>query len=130
MDLNGCIPKDKFDTAAIERARQIGFPALNPVVPDLLAWIQDANWPVAPRVGSLLSDAGPEILPFIRAVLNGDDAVWKRWTIELVLKDACAEVIVGLCEEIERLASHPTQAEHLEEVDVVARSILGARRPA
>ena len=70
------IPNDKFDLAAIERARALGFPALNPHIPALLEWLQDPNWPVYQATADLLAEAGPPLLPPIRAVMNSADTEW------------------------------------------------------
>lgn len=75
MDLKDCIPKGKFDLAAIDRAVEVGFPQINPILPDLLEWIKDGNWPVALPTASLLSGAGPEIVPFVKSILNADDGM-------------------------------------------------------
>ena len=124
MNVKDCIPKDKFDTAAIERAEQIGFPKLNPVLSDLLVWLQDGNWPVAPRTASLLSNAGVEILPHIKDILNSKDGIWKYWTINLVVRNLSSDVLSGLRSDLARLADHPTFDDQVEEVDVVARVLL------
>lgn len=124
MYIKSCIPKDKFDIAAIEMANQIGFPGLNPVLPDLLAWIQDANWPVAPHVASLLSNASNEILPHIKTILASQDGSWKYWTIELVLKNIDSDILAELRDDLVRLADHPTQNDQAEEADIAARAIL------
>jgi hypothetical protein len=36
MKYRASIPKEKFDLHALERASEVGFPALNEVLPDLL----------------------------------------------------------------------------------------------
>ncbi len=82
--------------AAIERADHVGFPKLNTVLSDLLVWIQDANWPVAPCTASLLSNAGVEILSYIKVILNSGDGVWKYWTIDLVGRNLSSDVLTGL----------------------------------
>ena len=124
MDINNCIPKDKFDTAAIERANQIGFPTLNSILSDLLEWVQDANWPVAAETAVLLSNAGLEILPHIKAILRSDDGTWKYWTIDLVVRNLDADVLLELCNDLVRLTENPTQDDQKEDVAAVARSIL------
>ena len=35
MNIRDCIPKDKVNTRAVARAAALGFPALNPILPDL-----------------------------------------------------------------------------------------------
>lgn len=37
------IPKDKLDTDAVARLVVEGYPAIHPLLPDLLAWMQDIN---------------------------------------------------------------------------------------
>ena len=124
MDINNCIPKDKFDTAAIEQACQMGFPALNPFLSDLLKWVQDVNWPVAADTAALLSNAGPEILPYIKAILRSEDGAGKFWTIDLVVRNSNPDVLLGLRSELVRLANSPTQNDQREDVSAIAQNIL------
>ena len=63
MTLTDCIPTDKFDHEAVERASALGYPGINPILPDLLIWLQDRNWPVAEDVARLLEWADVEIAP-------------------------------------------------------------------
>ena len=99
------IPTDKFDLAAIDHARSLGFPALNDHIPALLQWLQDPNWPVFANTAELLADAGPALLPHIRAVFAGDDSEW-TWAL---LSGLCPllpdEVLVRLSPDIDALAA-------------------------
>jgi len=88
---------DKFDTAAIDRATQIGFPSLNPILPELLEWV---------------------ILPHINAILISEDRLWKYWTIELVVSNLKYDIQIELHDELTRLANYPTYYDKSEEVDV------------
>ena len=125
--LKECIPSDDFDIAAIDRAKSVGFPALNPAIPDLLEWVQDANWPVAEETALLLSDAGPAIVPVIKKVLAALDGVWKYWILEIVIPKLDPGVVALLHEDIVRLATAPTVDDRTEEADVAARDILARR---
>lgn len=127
MDLQKCIPENKYDTIAIEQASLIGFPALNPILSDLLVWVQDANWPVAAGTASLLSKAGPEIVPHIKAVLVSEDSIWKYWAIELVVRNLRPDVFSSLRNDIARLADRPSRGDQSEKVDLVAQGILSVR---
>jgi len=127
MNLKNCIPKDKHDLGSIGRANRIGFPALNPIIPELLEWVADANWPVARGVGGLLSNAGLEIVPHVKTILKSEDWIWKLWTVELVLNDIRFDVLAELHEDIERLANYPTSEEQLEKVDIAARELIADR---
>jgi len=119
-----CVPKDKFDIAAVERARSVGFPALTEVLPRLLVWLQDCNWPVAEPVASLLPDAGIEILPHLREVLSSDDGAWKYSVLTLLVPDLDPQIIAGLTDDLARLATHPTAEDRAEGVDQAARDLL------
>jgi hypothetical protein len=41
--VNDLVPGTKYETEAAERAVQAGWPAVEPVVERLLAWVQDLN---------------------------------------------------------------------------------------
>jgi hypothetical protein len=129
MTLYDCVPGGKHDLGALERAATVGFPALNDVIPDLLRWLQDANWPVAQPTAALLANAGRDIVPHIRTILNGDDAIWKYWTLELLVTRMNLDLVRELKEEFEQLANHPGKSDQLEDVDRVARHILATHLP-
>lgn len=124
MDIDECVPSNKHDHDAVQRARAVGFPALDPVLPRLLTWLQDLNWPVAGSVSELLSGSGPEIVPHIRAVFLSDDAIWKYW----ILSDLCPRlppaILAELRPDIEILATSPTAADQREEVHEAAGELL------
>jgi hypothetical protein len=124
MDVQKCIPRNKHDLCAIERARALGFPELNEILPSLLVWLQDANWPIARPMASLLATAGQEIVPHIKGVFTGEDAVWKYWIIELLVPELTPTAISKLRTELERLADKPSQSDKSEGVNLVAQSVL------
>ena len=126
-DLANCIPSDKHDHAAVARAAALGFPGLNPILGDLLEWIQDANWPIAPDIAALLTGAGPEIVPHISAILRGTDGMWKYWTIELVVAQSSDEIFQAMRPDLGRLSDHPTPDDRDCEADLAARAALDTR---
>ncbi|MEM0947158.1 MAG: DUF5071 domain-containing protein [Pseudomonadota bacterium] len=124
MDLSHCIPTGKFDVAAVQRAAQIGLPGINPILGDLLEWLQDYNWPVASAIHDLLKDAGPEIVPHIEAILSSDDEIWKYWVLALVEdlpRQTLDELDVNL---FVRISENPTDTEREEEIDTSAAQVL------
>ncbi|MEQ1952043.1 DUF5071 domain-containing protein [Mesorhizobium yinganensis] len=128
MDLNECVPKTKHDHAAVQRACTVGFPALNPVLPKLLIWLQDTNWPVESSVAKLLSASGPEIVPHIRAVFVSDDSIWKHSILADLCPNLSPAILAELRSDIESLAKNPTAADRLEEVPDAAANLLATTR--
>ena len=127
MDLNDCIPRDKHDSDAVARAEEVGFPALNPILPELLEWLQDTNWPVATPMTQLLLKAGPEIGPHVVAVFRSDDDIWKYWILVVLARSWSDDLFDVVRPEIERIAISPTPSEDLEGVADEAREVLTLR---
>ncbi|WP_213546282.1 DUF5071 domain-containing protein [Vannielia litorea] len=126
MEPHPCLPTDKHDVEAVRRAAALSPVALEPLLPDLLEWLQDANWPVASPVADCLAGAGPALLPPLRRILRGDDGAWKYWLLELLPPRLPAPLFEALRPEIERLASAPTPEDRREEVHLAARGALAA----
>ncbi|MEL0438995.1 DUF5071 domain-containing protein [Phycobacter sp. K97] len=124
MSIQNCIPKDKYDVPATDRAGELGFPSLNEAIPDLLEWLQDANWPVAEPIASIMQYAGTEIVPHIRKILAGQDQEWKWAIIVLVVARSSPEVICDLQDELLRLAHSPSEGEKRAGVDGVAQEVV------
>jgi hypothetical protein len=124
MDLKACIPSNKHDSAAVERALQVGFPALEPVLLDLLIWLQDMNWPVAGPLCPLLAQAGPALLPHLRDILRSNDDVWKYWIISRLLTEVPLQVIEQLRPDLQRIVNAPTPGEELEDLPELASVAL------
>jgi Domain of unknown function (DUF5071) len=119
-----CIPSGKFDIAAVENAAALGYPAINPILPVLLEWVQDANWPVAQDLFPLLAKAGPEIARHINAVFDGDDEGWKYSILYFLVRDLKPEVAEILRPNVIRMAQNPTDRERHEEIDTGARKVI------
>lgn len=117
------LPRDKFDT---ENARALvtrGYPAVEPVLPALLEWVQDLNWPVAQVLQPFLADIGRPLAPHVRYVLESDDAIWKYWVLHCIVAES-TELAEELRPELTRLADAPSSTEDNEEVKEAASEIL------
>ena len=97
------IPKDKHDIEAVEQLKKAGAELVIPLLPKLLEWIQDMNWPVAEPMVELLLQYPNEITPLVEQVLRGDDDMWIYWCLvnivpklpfysKLVLADAVEQI--------------------------------------
>jgi len=127
MDLKQCIPADKFDTAAVAKAAAAGFPAINAILPDLLEWMMDPNWPVADDLYPLLAQAGPEIVPHIRHAFEDEDAGW-HWALLSFLVPHLSDPVWQLLKpDVVKLSTSPTKRQREEEADLAAREVLADR---
>ena len=117
------LPRDKHDTLAVDQLADLGYPIISPVLPDLVKWLQDANWPVAGPISDLLVKTGKPVLPLLLEVLKGNDAIWKYWCLELVVRRLPSDVVADLRPELERLAQYPSDSDRQEEVDASAKSL-------
>ena len=99
------IPRDKFDIEAVEHLKKLPSSEVVSLLPELMVWMQDMNWPVAQPVVELLLTFPNEITPLIDDVLAGDDDMWVYWClVELVPKLPFYSKLV-LAEAVEQIAS-------------------------
>ncbi len=122
-DLQNLIPRDKFDIKRARAAIEAGFPAVEPILPDLLWWIADMNWPVADELLPFFRSIGLPLAPHLRAIFATNDGEWKNWILTLILAED-GELTHALRSEIERIAFDPTRDEAAEEMPETARKIL------
>ncbi len=117
------LPKDKFDTASIEELKNLSPEEFDKLIPHLLEWLKDMNWPVAAPIAKLLSTKGKELTEPIRTILKSDDTIWKKWIISDLLCHTKPEIRISLKEEIFRITNNPTKEEIDEEVVEAARDV-------
>ncbi len=121
------MPKDKFDSEAVERLSRLEENLLEPLIPQLLEWIQDMNWPVAQLVCDLLAAHRKITEPHLPALLKAEqtDEIWKYNIIKYLLPlwNGCPNDD-RITSEIVRIAEHPTESEKQELVDEAAKAYL------
>jgi len=118
------LPSDKSDTDAVRQLQSASRATVAPLVPSLLQWMQDMNWPVARPIAELLRDYPDELVAPVRAVLRGNDDVWKYWVICELLVDGPRQLREAVSEDVLRIVNKPTTGEVAEEVDLTARDVI------
>jgi hypothetical protein len=116
-------PADKHDVIKVEVLAAAGYPAVEPVLPALLEWVQDVNWPVAIALVPFLATIGAPLAPHCRRIFATDDDIWKYNVIEQIVAPS-PELRSILKSELEKFALHPTPGEKREGVDVAAHEAL------
>lgn len=85
---------------------------MRPLVPGMLEWLQDQNWPPFKGCMSQLLRFPEVAIDPIREVLRrGDDAWWENNLLRYVLLDMPRQTRARARGEVERIAQRPTQAE-------------------
>lgn len=115
----------KCDEANATKLIERGYPAVAPVLPYMIEWLQDCNWPVAKPVFGFLASIGAPVLPEIRRVFATHDDVWKYWCIEL-LKAMPLAVAEQMRSDLAAIVNEPTPGEISEEVVEGANELLAA----
>ena len=128
-DIYDLIPKDKFDSSNIERLKHLTDNEIEPILPSLLEWIQDCNWPVAGDILPVLALHQSALVPLIHRILspNEKDNMWKYWIITCLVPLFSDKSINGIFSDIQRIAKSPTQGELREEVHEAAVTFLQNR---
>ena len=117
------LPSDKHDVECVERLLKIGYPGLAPVLPALLEWVKDLNWPVAKPLNEFFVGVGLPLEAYIRVVLRTDDNCWKR-SVLLGIVSHSSKLACALKQELARIAAAPTSGEQDEEIDLLCVEIL------
>ncbi|ANT51187.1 DUF5071 domain-containing protein [Mesorhizobium amorphae] len=128
QNLADLVPVDKLDTDKASALTALGYPAIEPILPQLLEWLQDINWPVAQVLQPLLAGIGPPLAPHLRQILRGNDDIWIYWILVSVV--AYSPALAGcLTDELEHLAANGSAKEGVRNA---ARDILNGnyREPA
>jgi hypothetical protein len=127
--LSALMPKSKMDTGAAEAIVALGYPAVEPVLPDMLTWLQDRlNWPVARVFQPFLVRIGPHLAPHIRAILATNDEFWKYSILADVIAHS-ATLAAAMRADLQRIATAPTAGEIAEGLPLEAQEILDTLLP-
>ena len=120
--------KDKFDVAAVEYLKQASAVEVLPLLPQMLEWVQDLNWPVAKPMVEVLLQYPSEITPYVETVLLGSDDEWiYNCLVAIVPKLPFFSKLV-LANAVERLATMAVTA-HNEHVVEAAKAALQSIEP-
>lgn len=111
------IPKNKSDFSTIEELNKLSPDDITPLLPKLLEWIQDINWPIAQEMIKILTKHQVLMVPILKNILVPEqtDDVWKYWIISALLPNFSNETLSLLLDELKRIATNPTEGEKIEE---------------
>ncbi|WP_020428299.1 DUF5071 domain-containing protein, partial [Paenibacillus riograndensis] len=87
------LPKNKQNFKSVEALARLERSMIIPLLPELLEWLQEMNWPIAAEIVDLLSKYKSETIPHIKTVFSQSDSIWiynilayliNKWDTDLV----------------------------------------------
>lgn len=120
------LPIDKHDVQKAEAIVALGYPAADSLLPALIVWMQDINWPVAKILAPFLAGIGEPLAPHLRVVFESEDHIWKYWVLDKLVHPSPA-LAMAVEPYLVRMASNPSQGEMNEGVDEISLGILATR---
>lgn len=123
--LNLLLPRDKHDTDAAEALVALGWEKLERVMPQILEWMQDSNWPVAAIFRPFLAAQGARLAPYVTPIFASDDDIWKYNILSDIVRQS-PELAAAMNAELQRLVRNPTIGEQQEGVAAQAGEILAS----
>ncbi|MNL13746.1 hypothetical protein D3C87_1346630 [compost metagenome] len=121
MDIKALIPKNKFDEEVIDGLKALSFDQLKPIIPELLEWLQDMNWPIARPIADILEPHVDRMVPELIKIFKTNDGMWKLWILINLARHTKDPLLLS---EIARIAKFPTKDEVEDEVHLEATAIL------
>ena len=113
-NLRNLVPKDKFDIEPISRLMEISEDDIQPILPELLSWIADMNWPVAQEMIKVLPRFSRSLLPLVKEQLQPEekDGMLKYFIITDLIPELSSSVQLELLADILRIIDNPTDDEN------------------
>jgi hypothetical protein len=121
--LSDLMPCSKTETDKASKLVALGYPAVEPVMGEILEWVEDANWPVATVFLPFLARIGAPIVPHVRYVLKSQDEQWKRVVLDHIVGES-GDLAHGLSVDLQRLTNSPTEAERDEGLHTTAAELF------
>lgn len=125
-ELRALVPKDKHDTSGIAQLLRLTDNEIAPILPALLEWMQDGNWPVAKALLPVLAKHERQTAPLAAQLLLPEqtDDDWKYFLLTDLLPLFSGQALSGVLPAVQRIAAAPTQGERDSEVDAAAADFL------
>ncbi|MCG8418764.1 MAG: DUF5071 domain-containing protein [Proteobacteria bacterium] len=121
-DLLLFLPSDKGDTEPVARLESLTNEQTRDILPFLLTWIQDYNWPVAKAILPWLLKQGELLVEPIKRILSSGDEIWTYWVLDLLVRDL--PIKDAFVDDLVRLAASESE----EDIHSVAQEILDSMR--
>jgi Domain of unknown function (DUF5071) len=127
-DLLMFLPRHKHDLDNFQLLKNLGYPVIRPVLPQLFAWVQDMNWPVARPIAIFLASLGSAVAECMPEIFDSTDGMWKYWVLTGVLDQMPSDKARAFIPLLETVLMRISEDDREHEVDVAARELLAKLR--
>lgn len=119
------VPVNKFDLSGMDELAKLSDEEIAPLLPALLAWMRDINWPVARAMPPLLLKHQKVIIPHIIAILQPGqmECDWKASVIHELLPLLEEAYLALLAPSLRRIIQDPTEGEKDEGTYTAAKEL-------
>ncbi|MCL6661305.1 DUF5071 domain-containing protein [Paenibacillus amylolyticus] len=124
MDIRACLPRDKSDFEAVSKLNEFSNEELKGIIPELMEWLQDGNWPISKPVEDLLLRLGEDLIPHVKDVLQTQDPQWEYFILVGLIDRLPISHLSMLQTDLVRILESPTPSEILEDLDEVIVELL------
>lgn len=124
MDIRDLIPRDKHDFERVEQLKNQPLENLRLILPELLEWLQDGNWPISKPIENILIEFKHDLLPYIREILESEDVARKYFLLNGLVQKLSNDILKELEPHLRRIINTPTNDEKTEEIDEIAIELL------
>ncbi|SDG29537.1 protein of unknown function [Paenibacillus sp. cl6col] len=123
-DVKQYLPTDKCDYDSIDRLKSLKPEELQRIIPELLEWIQDINWPVAPKIIEILIPLDKLLLPQLRVILRCNEYDWIENCLWYLVRRLNSDTLLELRNELVML-SKSTNPNFIEyEIPQICKEIM------
>lgn len=126
QELHEYLPRDKHDLERADKLIALGYPEVTPILPEILEWMEDGNWPVSHKLGPFLASIGAPLAEDIRRILRTQNFDWHYWVLLRVVADS-QELISALHEDLLEFRDAPSVNEYHDEVKEIVNDIIAPK---
>ena len=108
------VPKNKFDTEAIEQLQRATDSEVLEHAEELLDWLQDINWPIFEGVVGRLSSFGNELYESIVKILLSTDTILKANIVGHLIPKFSLSAQKKYSQELRKLLINPSNSDFEE----------------
>jgi len=126
-DIIKLVPKSKFDNSTIPQLMSLSEDDITPILPKLLNWIADFNWPIASDVCKVLAKFPENITPLLIEALTpeSDDEDLKYYIINHLIPLLPREYQKKLIPSLKRIHLTPTYFEEYADLTHMTELLFG-----